>query len=30
MNEVERSNAVLKRIMDYKANTTTRDDYKRN
>jgi hypothetical protein len=30
MNEVERSNAVLKRIMDYKANTTTRDDNKRN
>ncbi len=28
-NEVERSNAVLKRIMDYKANTT-REDNKRN
>ncbi len=28
-NDVERSNAVLKRIMDYKANTT-REDNKRN
>ncbi len=28
-NDVERSNAVLKRIMDYKANTTRKDN-KRN